>query len=123
MTAGEKPPRDLGERAAIEAIRYSVVLGENERAVFITEDDRLLTGTYIIFGADRDRMIPITTRDFLEGLEGAQRINSVEEVYRRAEDAGRLSSKRAALAGDHERARAAAKNLLRTRRDEKAAGQ
>jgi len=122
LTAGERPPRDLGERSAIEAIRYSIVLEKNERAVFITEDDRLLTGTYIVLGADRDRMIPITTRDFLEGLEGAQRINSAEEVYRRAEDAGRLASKRSAMAADHERARAAVENLLRSRRDEKAPG-
>ncbi len=106
-------PRDLGERAAIEAIRYSVVLGGNERAVFITEGDRLLTGTYIILGADRDRMIPITTRDFLEGLESAQRINSAEDVYRRAGDAGRLASTRTGLAGDHARARAAVESLLR----------
>jgi hypothetical protein len=87
--------------------------GENERAVFVTEDDRLLAGTYIILGADRDRMIPITTRDFLLGLEAAQRINSVEEVYRRAEDSGRLASKRTALAADHERARIAVETLLR----------
>jgi hypothetical protein len=53
-------------------------------------------------------MIPITTRDFLEGMEEAHRINSAEEVYRRAEDAGRLSSQCAALA-----ARAAVEQLLR----------
>jgi hypothetical protein len=118
LGAGGRPPRDLGERSAIEAIRYGVVLGEDERAVFITEDDRLLTGTYIILGGDRDRMIPITTRDFLEGLATAQRINSVEEVYRRAEDAGRLASRRKALAADQERARIAVENLLRQRPDD-----
>jgi len=118
LTAGERAPRDLGERAAIEAIRYSLVLAADERAVFITEDDRLLTGTYIILGEDRDRMIPITTRDFLEGLEEARRINSAEDVYRRAEDAGRLASKRAALAADHERARAAVESLLHSRRED-----
>jgi hypothetical protein len=63
----------------------------------------LLTGIYIVLGEDRDRMITITTWDFLQGLEEAQRINSTEEVYRRAEDAGRLASRRAALAADHER--------------------
>lgn len=59
------------------------------------------------------KMIPITTRDLLEGIESAQRINSADEVYRRAEDAGRLASRRAALADQHERARAAVDRLLR----------
>jgi hypothetical protein len=35
-------------------------------------------------GEDRDRMITITTWDFLQELEEAQRINSTEKVYRRA---------------------------------------
>ena len=114
LEAGERPPRDLGERAAVEAIRYGLVLNTDERAVFIIEDDRLLTGTFIILGEDRDRMITITTRDFLEGLEEAQRINSAEEVYRKAEDAGRHASRRAILAAEHERARAAVERLLRS---------
>ncbi len=118
LDAGLKTPRDLGERAAIEAIRHALVLGKDERAIFITEDDRLLTGTYVILDQDRDRMISITTWDFLEGLEEAHRINSAEEVYRRAEDAGRLASRRAALAAAHERAIAAVKDLLRRPREE-----
>jgi hypothetical protein len=120
LSAGEKPPRDLGERSAIEAIRYSLVLAEHDRAIFITEDDRALTGTYIILGEDRDRMLPITTRDFLEGLESAQRINSAEEVYRRAENAGRLASRRTALAREHEQACAAVENMLRIPRNDPA---
>ena len=90
LGAGLRPPRDLGERAAIEAIRHTLVLAKDERAIFVTEDDRLLTGTYVVLDVDRERMISITTRDFLEGLEEAQRINSADDVYRRAEDAGRL---------------------------------
>jgi hypothetical protein len=118
LDAGLKAPRDLGERAAIEAIRHALVLAKDERAIFITEDDRLLTGTYVVLGSDRDRMIPITTWDFLHGLEEAQRINSADDVYRRAEDAGRLASRRAVLAADHERAIAAVKDLLRRDRDD-----
>jgi hypothetical protein len=122
LGAGLRPPRDLGERAAIEAIRHSLVLAKDERAIFVTEDDRLLTGTYVVLDVDRERMISITTRDFLEGLEEAQRINSADDVYRRAEDAGRLASRRAALAGDHERAIAAVKRLLRRRGDDPGSG-
>jgi hypothetical protein len=118
LGAGLRPPPDLGERAAIEAIRHTLVLAKEERAIFVTEDDRLLTGTYVVLDVDRERMISITTRDFLEGLEEAQRINSADDVYRRAEDAGRLASRRTALAGDHQRAIAAVKRLLRRRGDD-----
>jgi hypothetical protein len=118
LGAGLRPPRDLGKRAAIEAIRHTLVLAKEERAIFVTEDDRLLTGTYVVLDVDRERMISITTRDFLEGLEEAQRINSADDVYRRAEDAGRLASRRTALAGDHQRAIAAVKRLLRRRGDD-----
>jgi hypothetical protein len=117
LEAGLRTPRDLGERAAVEAIRHTLVLAPDERAVFVTEDDRLLTGTYVVLEVDRDRMISITTRDFLEGLEKARRINSADDVYRRAEDAGRFASRRATLAGQHERAVAAVRRLLQGRDD------
>jgi hypothetical protein len=115
LEAGLRAPRDLGERAAVEAIRHTLVIAPQERALFVTEDDRLLTGTYVVLEADQDRMISITTRDFLEALEEAQCINSVEDVYRRAEDAGRFASRRATLAGQHERAVAAVRSLLQGR--------
>lgn len=76
------------------------------------------TAWIMVLDQDRDRMISMTTWDFLQGLEEAHRINSAEEVYRRAEDAGRLASRRAALAASHERAIAAVKELLRRPRDE-----
>ena len=105
--------RDLGERAAIEAIHDAVHLAADERALLITEDDRVLRRVLVLEAELTARMIPITTRDFLEGMEAAQRINSADEVYRRAEDAGRLASRRAALADQHARARAAVDRLLR----------
>jgi hypothetical protein len=48
LGAGLRTPRDLDERAAIEAIRHTLVLAQDERAIFITEDDRLLSGTYVV---------------------------------------------------------------------------
>jgi hypothetical protein len=74
--------RNLGERATIEAIRCGVQLDPDKRAVLITEDDRVLRGSFIIIVEDRSRVIPIITHDFLSGLEAAGRINSAEEVYR-----------------------------------------
>jgi hypothetical protein len=104
--------KDLGERAAIEAIHDGVHLGMDERAILITEDDRVLRRVLIVEAELTELMIPITTRDFLEGMESAKRINSADEVYRRAEDAGRLASKRIALADQHERSRAAVEQML-----------
>jgi len=105
--------KDLGERAAIEAIHDGMHLGPQERAVLLTEDDRVLRRVLVLEAELTARMIPLTTRDYLDGLEAARRINSAEEVYRRAEDAGRLASRRVALADQHEQARAAVERLLR----------
>jgi len=89
--------RDLGERAAIETIRYVIKLEPDERAVLITEDDWTLRGPYIIAPGNRERVIPITTYDFLTGLEKVGRINSTNEVYRRIESAGRDASRSSTL--------------------------
>jgi len=105
--------RDLGERAAIEAIHDAIHLAPHERAVLITEDDRVLRRVLVLEAELTARMIPLTTRDYLDGLEAAGRINSADDVYRRAEDAGRLASRRVALADQHEQARAAVERLLR----------
>lgn len=122
LTAREASPRhrerDLGERAAIEAIRYGVLLESDERAILITEDDRVLRGSFIITVEDRSRLIPITTYDFLTGLERAGRINSVEEVYHRAEAEGRRASRQRVLDAQHHRARDAVEAMLKRRRDD-----
>ncbi len=109
--------RDLGERAAIEAVRYGVMLSAEERAVLITEDDRVLRGSFIITAEDRERIIAITTSDFLNGLEAAGRINSADEVYRRAEDQGRAASRRQILEAQHAVARDAVHAMLNRRED------
>lgn len=105
--------KDLGERAAIEAVHDGMNLATNERAVLITEDDRVLRRVLVIEAELTLLLIPITTRDFLEGMEAARRINSAEEIYRRAEDAGRLASRRVVLADQHARAREAVARVLR----------
>lgn len=103
--------RDLGERAALEAIRYGIRLAADERAVLLTEDDR--AATLLVLPEDRQRLITMTTFDFLIGLELAGRIESAEEVYRLAADAGRYASRITVLRAQHERAQAAVENLLR----------
>lgn len=104
--------RDLGERAALEAIHDAISLADHERALLMTEDDRVLRQVLVTEAELTRRMIPITTRDFLEGMEAARRIQSADEVYRRAEDAGRLASRRRVLTDQHEQARDAVQALL-----------
>lgn len=104
--------KDLGERAAIEAIHDAVHLAADERALLITEDDRVLRRVLVVEAELTARIIPITTRDFLEGMEAARRIQSADEVYRRAEDAGRAASLRKALSDQHQAARRAVDRLL-----------
>jgi hypothetical protein len=76
--------KDLGERAALEAIHDSIRLAADERAILLTEDDRVLRQVLVLEAELTATMIPITTRDILSGMQNAQRINSAEEVYRRA---------------------------------------
>lgn len=104
--------RDLGERAALEAIHDALPLAADERAILMTEDDRVLRRVLVIEAELTARMIPITTRDFLLAMEAAQRINSADEVYRRAEQAGRLASQRRSIHEQHQRAKAAVERLL-----------
>lgn len=108
---------DLGERAAIEAIRNSLALDADERALLLTEDDYVIRGTYVVSVEDRGRTIMVTTHDFLEGLEKAGLINSAEEVYRRAENAGRFASRKRVLASQHRSAVDAVERALGARRE------
>jgi hypothetical protein len=105
--------RDLGERAALETIRYVIQLKSDERAVLITEDDWAIKGQYIIAAEDRERVIPITTYDFIAGLESTGRVNSTEDVYRRIEQAGRNASRQTILDEQDESARKAITAMLR----------
>jgi nucleotide-binding universal stress UspA family protein len=104
--------RDLGERAALEAIHDAIALEPGERALLVTEDDRVLRQVLVVDAGLTERIIPITTRDLLEGLEKAQRIQSTDEIYRRAEDAGRLATQRRVLRDQHEQARAAVARVM-----------
>lgn len=107
--------RDLGERAALEAIHDAIQLSRAERAVLITEDDRVLRRVLVAEAELTARIIPVTTRDFLVALEEAGWINSVDEVYRRAEDVGRLANRRMVLRDQHEQALRAVQRMMRRR--------
>jgi hypothetical protein len=103
---------DLGERSALEVARTTPYLADGEQALLLTEDDRLIRGNFIGLD-DEERVIAITTHDFLEGLEEAQQINSVDAVYKRASDAGRLASKRKLEKEKHDAAMAALRGIMK----------
>lgn len=107
--------KDLGERAAIEVVTDAISLGENERALLMMEDDRALRRVLLPGAPALGRMIPLTTRDFLEALEEARRIQSADEVYRAAENRGRLPGRATVLRQQHEDALAAVRIAVRTK--------
>ena len=113
LERGNKRMRDLGERAALEVIRYTPFASEHEVAILLTEDDEIIRGRFVPRD-ERLRIVVVTTHDLLEGLERAQRINSVEAVYKRANDGGRMASKKQTQKENHERAMAALEAVMKT---------
>lgn len=89
---------DLGERAALELLRETKLLGPHERGLFLIEDSQLMTQHFLT--ADKERVIPITTHDLLALLEEQHRIQSADAVLARAREAGR-TIKRYTLYQEH----------------------
>lgn len=86
---GGRLPRDVGERAALELVR-TYPLGVEDRALLLS-DDRDAERLSII---DPERLILLTTWDYLRQLEEAQRIQSADAVIAAVREAGRHPSKR-----------------------------
>ncbi len=104
---------DLGERAALEIIRYTPFVNKDEIAILLTEDDEVIRGRFIP-EYERSRIVIVTTFDLLESLEEAQLINSVDAVYDRANDGGRMATKKQTEKENYERAMAALQAALKT---------
>jgi hypothetical protein len=76
--------KDLGERAAVEIIR-TFPLAEHERAILLS-DDRDVNRVVVI---DPQKIILLTTWDYLRQLEEARRIQSADAVFEAARERGR----------------------------------
>jgi hypothetical protein len=76
--------RDVGERAALEVIRH-YPLAQHERALLLSDDRDI--GRVIVI--DPERLILLTTWDYLRQLEEAQRIQSADAVIAAVREAGR----------------------------------
>ena len=81
---------NLGERAAIEVIEEPARLQAGEQAILLCEETAV---TRRITVRERDRIIELTTMDFLKLLEAEKRIQSAEIVFERALVAGRSPSR------------------------------
>jgi hypothetical protein len=93
-TARQVNPRayepNLGEQAAVEVIEEPARLQENERAILHCEETAV---TRRIVVREREKIIELTTMDFLILLETEQRIQSAEAVFDRALSAGMTPSR------------------------------
>ncbi len=89
--AGRRLPRDLGERAALEIVREAKLIDAPGDRALLLSDDRDVERLVVI---DRERLILLTTGDFLRQLEAAQRIQSADHVFALVREAGRTASER-----------------------------
>lgn len=111
---GYRPSRDLGERAALEVVRHAHLLDKPDDRALLLSDDRDVQRLLVI---DPDRIILLTTWDFLRQLEEAQRIQSADAVIDQVRAAGRNPVQRDLWSGHDPDIRDAVKALLDKSRD------
>jgi hypothetical protein len=80
---------DLGEKAAVEVIEEPGRLRGNERGILLCEEMSVLKRVTV---RDKERIIELSTMDFLRILEAEQRIQSAAAVFDMAIAAGRTPS-------------------------------
>jgi hypothetical protein len=101
---------NLGERAAVEVIEEPARLQQDEKAILLCEETAV---TRRIVVREREKIVELTTMDFLRLLEDERRIQSADAVFDRALAAGRTPS-RVEKFGDHdESVRDAVRETLR----------
>ena len=95
---------DLGERAAVEVIEEPDRLEGDERGLLLCEELAVLKRVAV---RDRDRIVELSTLDFLRILEGEQLIQSAEQVFELAAKAGRFPSRTEKMSGHDDATHAA----------------
>ena len=103
---------DLGERAAVEVIEEPDRLQGHERGVLLCEETTILKRVIV---RDREKIVELSTLDFLRILEAEQRIQSAELVFELAAQAGRSPSRTEKISLHNERTRSAIQELVRRR--------
>ena len=112
VTAPTLREPDLGERAAVEVIEEPDRLQGTERGLLLCEETAVLRRVVV---RDRERIVEISTLDFLRILEAEQRIQSADQVFQLAEKAGRSPSRVEKLSAQDEATRAAIQGLVKRR--------
>jgi hypothetical protein len=105
---------DLGERAAVEVIEEPDRLQGDERGVLLCEETAVLRRVVV---RDKERIVELSTLDFLRILEAEQRIQSADQVFELAEKAGRSPSRAVKLDAHDDATRSAIQGLVRRRED------
>ena len=103
---------DLGERAAIEIIEEPDRLLGAERGILLCEETAVLKRIAV---RDRERIVALSTLDFLRILEAERRIQSADHVFELAGKAGRSPSRTEKMPGHDAATRAAIQDFVRTR--------
>ncbi len=101
---------NLGERAAVEVIESPDRLIGDERGVLLCEETAVMRRITV---RDRERIVELSTLDFLRLLEAERRIQSADQVMALAAQAGRTPSRVEKLAGQDDATRSALGDLLR----------
>lgn len=101
---------NLGERAAIEVIEEPARLAGSERAVLLCEETAI---TRRISIRERERLVELSTMDFLRLLEQERRIQSADAVFDRALAAGRSPGRSEKMAEHDPAIREAVREILR----------
>jgi hypothetical protein len=101
---------DLGARAAVEVIEEPDRLQGNGRGLLSCEETAVLKRVVV---RDKERIVELSTLDFLRILEAEQRIQSAEQVFELAAKAGRLPSRVEKMSAHDEATRSAIQGLLK----------
>jgi hypothetical protein len=104
---------NLGEQAAVEVIEQPHRLQGEERGVLLCEESAILRRVSV---RDRTRIVEVSTLDYLRLLEAEQRIQSADELFQRAAEAGRMASRVERLAAEDQTTRNAVRRLIGDRR-------
>ena len=104
---------NLGERAAVEVIEEPARLQGQEKAILLCEETAVMRRIVV---QDRERIVELTTMDFLRLLEQEARIQSADAVFQRAIEAGRIPSRVEKFADHEPSIRDAVRNTLMSTR-------
>jgi hypothetical protein len=109
---GRRLPRDLGERSALEVARGSNLLDEpGDRAILLTDD----RGTRRLIVTEPEKIVLLTTLDFLRRMEEARKLQSADAIIEEARARGRNPATFELFAGHDPEVRDAVRAILQPR--------